>query len=86
MANKSITARAVHTVGTGTVTALSVTTTPTVGRMSLHDCATPDQAGAHNEIWPRGAGSKITFNIGLVVNCTDANTGQTQGVMSITTA
>ena len=44
----------------------------------------PDQAAAHNEIWPRGAGKTLTFNVGLVVHCTDSNTGQTQGVMSIT--
>ena len=45
MANKSVTARNVHTVGTGTVTALSITTTPTVGRLSLHDCAITRSGG-----------------------------------------
>jgi hypothetical protein len=83
MGNKSVTANMVHTVGTGTVTALTVTSAATVGRVSLHDCATPDQAGAHNEIWPRGAGKTLTFVQGLVLHCTDPAGAAT---LSITTA
>jgi hypothetical protein len=81
--NKTVTSGGVHTVGTGTITQIKITAQPATGRLSLHDAASPDQAGAHNEIWPRGAGSSITFNQGLVVHCTDPlNTG----TISITTA
>jgi hypothetical protein len=60
--------RATAFTGPGTITNIA----PTAGLtgFSLHDCADPGQAAAHNEIWPRGnsnAGS-IPFTYGVTVH------------------
>jgi hypothetical protein len=59
--------RAAAFTGSGTITNI----VPTAGLtgFSLHDCAEPGQAAAHNEIWPRGnsAAGPITFTYGVVV-------------------
>lgn len=77
---KSVPTRSAAISGPGTVAAHSATVATQRG-YSLHDCPTPDQAGAHNEIWPRGAGQTVVFNQGLVVHTADHNN---VGTVSVT--
>lgn len=75
--SKTVATKTTAVNGKGTLVQITITQKPTalMGKVSLHDCATPDQAAAHNEIWPRGAGSTVTFTKGLTVHAGD-NTGQ----------
>jgi hypothetical protein len=80
---KIVNVRTQHTTGAGTV--LSHAPTAAIpGNYSLHDCASPDQVGAHNCIWPiGGASGTLVFNKGLVVHTKDATA---TGSVSVTTA
>lgn len=50
---KTVSTNSTHTVGAGTLVSSVAATTPTyAGSYSLHDCATPGQAGLHNCIYP----------------------------------
>jgi hypothetical protein len=73
MPSKTVAMRSSVVIGKGTLVAHSATT-PVVSpySYSLHDTTDPDKAGAHNEIWPRGAGTSVVFNQGLVVHHRDA--------------
>lgn len=72
------------TTGTGTVLAHSATA-PLASpyTYSLHDTTDPGQAGAHNEIWPRGSGNAVTFKQGVVVHHRDSSV---TGNVTVTTA
>ena len=81
---KTVSVRSVVAVGLGTVVAHAATAP--IGSpysYSLHDVSDAAKAGAHNEIWPRGAGAVVTFKQGLAVHHRDAgNTTSVQVTVS----
>ena len=80
MAQVTANARSVVKAGKGTITTHAAVAKPVQG-YSLHDCATPEQAGLHNCIWPLNFASSdgVTFKYGLVVH-----TREPGGTVSVT--
>jgi hypothetical protein len=73
--SKTVATRTAAVKGPGTLLQVTINTPPStnMGKVSLHDCSGPHQVGAHNEVWPRGAGRTIMFAQGLTVHAGDSN-------------